>query len=231
MGEATANWKTTVRQHPERAVPQRAQEFLAQGQVAHVGFEQDGRPYVIPMLYHYSPERPDRIYLHSGPASRTLQQLASGIPVCVTVTQLDGLVYSRDAKYHSANYRCVMCFGRGRIFEDEEGKRAMFEAMTSRYFPGRTAGRDYAPAPSVQLDFDCGCGSDDRRDQRQDARRRPQRPAGRPGRRPRHLRRGRPIATRTPSPGSSASRRARSAARRDRLSAGLVTPVSTRQGP
>ena len=151
MGEATGNWTTTVRQHPERAVPQRAQEFLSQGQVAHVGFEQDGRPYVIPMLYHYSVGRPDRVYLHSGTASRTLRQLASGIPVCVTVTQFDGLVYSRDAKYHSANYRCVMCFGRGRIFEDEEEKRAMFEAMTSRYFPGRTAGRDYTPAPSAHL--------------------------------------------------------------------------------
>jgi hypothetical protein len=151
MGEATNQWTTKVRQHPERAVPQRAQEFLAEGQVAHVGFEHDGRPYVIPMLYQYSADQPDRIYLHSGPASRTLRQLASGIPVCVTVTQLDGLVYSRDAKYHSANYRCVMCFGRGRIFEDEEAKRVMFEAMTQRYFPGRTAGRDYTPAPSSHL--------------------------------------------------------------------------------
>lgn len=151
MDDQPRNWATTVRQHPERSVPQRAQEFLEQGQVAHVGFEQDGRPYVIPMLYHFSPARPDRIYLHSGLASRTLQQLSSGIPVCVTVTELDGLVYSRDAKYHSANYRCVMCFGRGRIFEDEEAKRAMFQDMTARYFPGRTAVRDYTPAPSSHL--------------------------------------------------------------------------------
>src|ERR1035438_2627920 len=151
MDEQEGNWIAEVRQHPERAVPQRAQEFLAQGQVAHVGFVQDGRPYVIPMLYQYSPEHPDRVYLHSGFSSRTLQQLAAGIPVCVTVTMLDGLVYSRDAKYHSANYRSVMCFGRGRILEDEQAKRVMFEEMTSRYFPGRTAGRDYAPAPSSHL--------------------------------------------------------------------------------
>jgi nitroimidazol reductase NimA-like FMN-containing flavoprotein (pyridoxamine 5'-phosphate oxidase superfamily) len=151
MSEQEANWTTVVRQHPERAVPQRAPEFLAQGQVAHVGFEQDGRPYVIPMLYHYSPERPNRIYLHGGFSSRMLQQLAKGIPVCIAVTQLDGLVYSRDAKYHSANYRSVMCFGHGRILEDEQEKRVMFEAMTARYFPGRTAGRDYTPAPSSHL--------------------------------------------------------------------------------
>jgi len=144
-------WVTKLRQHPERAVPERAQEFLGQGYVAHVGFEQDGKPYVIPMLYHYAADRPDRLYLHGGLASRVLKHLASGVPVCVTVTQLDGLVYSRDAKYHSANYRCVMCFGCGRLMEDGAEKRAMFEAMTSRYIPGRTAGRDYAPATEQQL--------------------------------------------------------------------------------
>lgn len=151
MGEASATWTTKVQQHPERTVPERWQEFLAQGMVAHIGFEQDGLPYVIPTLYQYSTEQPDRIYVHGGMSSRMLKRLAEGIPVCVTVTQIDGLVYSRDAKYHSANYRSVMCFGRGRIFEDEEQKRVMFEAMTMRYFADRTAGRDYIPAPSSHL--------------------------------------------------------------------------------
>jgi len=151
MGEETTVWNTKVQQHPERTVPERWQEFLAQGRVAHVGFEQDGLPYVVPTLYYYSPTAPDRIYLHGGLSSRMLQRLAEGVPVCITVTELDGLVYSRDAKYHSANYRSVMCFGRGQIFEDEEQKRVMFEAMTTHYFPGRTAGRDYTPAPSSHL--------------------------------------------------------------------------------
>ena len=151
MGEATANWTTTIQQHSERTVPERWQEFLARGRVAHVGFVQDGLPYVIPTLYQYSTEQPDRIYLHGGLSSRMLERLAEGIPVCITVTELDGLVYSRDAKYHSANYRSVMCFGRGRICENENTKRVMFEAMTLRYFPGRTAGRDYTPAPSSHL--------------------------------------------------------------------------------
>ncbi|HUO61741.1 MAG TPA: pyridoxamine 5'-phosphate oxidase family protein [Candidatus Acidoferrales bacterium] len=148
-GDST--WTTKIRQHPERAVPERAQEFLASGYVAHVGFEYEGRPYVIPTLYQYSPERPDRLYLHGGPSSRMLEVLASGVPVCVTITQLDGLVYSRDAKYHSANYRCVMCFGRARLLKDEDENRKIFEEMTLRYFPGRTAGRDYVSASSAHL--------------------------------------------------------------------------------
>jgi uncharacterized protein len=149
---ADTKWTTTIRQHPERAVDARAQEFLAVGYVAHVGFEQDGRPYVIPMLYQYSADRPDRLYVHGGLSSRLIQHLASGVPVCATVTELDGLVYSRDARYHSANYRCVMCFGHGRLVEDDALKQEIFVAMTSRYFPGRTAGRDYAIAPKPHLD-------------------------------------------------------------------------------
>lgn len=149
---AESRWTTTIRQHPERAVPGRAKKFLALGYIAHVGFEQDGRPYVIPMLYHYDERWPDRIFVHGGLSSRMIEHLSKGVPACATVTELDGLVYSRDARYHSANYRSVMCFGRGCLVEDDELKQAVFVAMTSRYFPGRTAGRDYAIAPKSHLD-------------------------------------------------------------------------------
>lgn len=147
-----SRWATKIRQHSERAVPDRALEFLAQGYVAHVGFEQDGRPYVIPMLYHFGTQWPDRLFVHGGLSSRMIHHLSTNVPVCATVTELDGLVYSRDARYHSANYRSVMCFGRGRLVEDDEVKQAVFLAMTSRYFPGRTAGREYTIAPKSHLD-------------------------------------------------------------------------------
>lgn len=149
---AEGSWTTTIHQHSERTVPDRTQEFLAHGYVAHLGFEQDGQPYVIPMLYQYSIERPDRLYIHGGLTSRLIRHLASGVPICATVTELDGLVYSRDARYHSANYRSVMCFGHARLIEDDELKQAVFQEMTSRYFPGRTAGEDYAVAPKSHLD-------------------------------------------------------------------------------
>lgn len=145
-------WTTTIRQHPERAVLDRAEEFLAQGHIAHIGFEQEGRPYVIPMLYHYSTARRDRLYVHGGLTSRMIQHLATGVPLCATVTMMDGLVYSRDARYHSANYRSVMCFGRAKLLDDDAEKQAIFQEMTTRYFPGRTAGRDYAAAPKAHLD-------------------------------------------------------------------------------
>jgi nitroimidazol reductase NimA-like FMN-containing flavoprotein (pyridoxamine 5'-phosphate oxidase superfamily) len=154
MSDATveSSWDIIIYQHSERSVPDRAREFLAEGYVAHIGFEQEGQPYVIPMLYQYSIERPDRLYIHGGLTSWLIRHLASGVPVCATVTELDGLVYSRGARYHSANYRCVMCFGHAQLVEDDELKQAVFQEMTSRYFPGRTAEKDYAIAPKSHLD-------------------------------------------------------------------------------
>lgn len=140
--------RSTIRTHADRSVPEEAAQILAEGRVAHVGFVEEGQPYVIPLGYQFSPAAPDRIYLHGSPASRAMRHLGTGAPVCLTVTLLDGLVYSRTALNHSINYRSVVCFGRGRRVTDPAVQRSVYEAMVGRYFPGRTAGRDYAePTP------------------------------------------------------------------------------------
>jgi uncharacterized protein len=142
--------RNVLRRHPERAVPAEAAEILAAGVVAHLGFVEADQPYVIPLVYHYEGERPDRLYLHGSRASRLQKRLAAGVPVCVTVTLVDGLVASKDAQHHSANYRSVVCFGHARAV-DEHDKRALFERMTERYFEGRSVGVDYAPATGKEL--------------------------------------------------------------------------------
>ena len=144
--------RSQIHQHPERAVPERAAEILAQGHVAHVAFVDNGHPVVIPFGYHFDPASPDRLYLHGGIASRAVGILQSGDPVCVTVTLLDGLVYSRTALYHSMNYRSVVCFGRGARLMDPAAQQLVYEGMVGRYFPGRTAGRDYSVPTAAHLD-------------------------------------------------------------------------------
>lgn len=126
-------------------------DFLALGLVAHVGFNVEGQIYVIPMSYQYDLEEPSRIYLHGGHSSRLLGHLAAGVPVCVEVTLVDGLVYSRAALYHSVNYRSVVVFGTARELTDTARKAKVLERMIERYFPGRTAGVDYAASTSVEL--------------------------------------------------------------------------------
>src|SRR5215469_17320543 len=79
--------------------------------LAHVGFQVNGQPFVIPTLYGREGER---LYLHGSSASRMLGELNTGMPVCVTVTLVDGLVLARSAFHHSMNYRSVVAFGSAR---------------------------------------------------------------------------------------------------------------------
>jgi uncharacterized protein len=141
----------SIRRHPERAVAGHAAGILAAGHVAHVGFVDQGRPVVIPFGYQYDAAEPGCLYLHGTPGGRAIGCLESGEPVCVTVTLLDGLVYSKTALYHSMNYRSVVCFGRGRRVIDRAVQDRVYESMVSRYFTGRTAGRDYSAPTDAHL--------------------------------------------------------------------------------
>ena len=141
-----------IRSHAERDSTDDAPGILASGVVAHVGFVERGEPVVIPMTYHAEPGEPRRFYLHGGTSGRLMAHLASGAPVCVAVTLVDGLVYSRTALHHSVNYRSVVLFGRAAARQpDAPEQRRILEAMIGRYFPGRTAGVDYESIPDAHL--------------------------------------------------------------------------------
>ena len=142
---------TRIRNHPERAVPEETAQILSDGMVAHVGFIQDDMPYVIPLSYHYDQNTPEVLYLHGSIRSRAMKLLATGAPVCVTVTLTDGLVYSRKAMNHSMNYRSAVVFGAAREVTDDSVKSEIFDDMVQRYFPGRTLDHDYNAPPSADL--------------------------------------------------------------------------------
>ncbi|MCC6175396.1 MAG: pyridoxamine 5'-phosphate oxidase family protein [Chloroflexi bacterium] len=140
--------RSRIRTHPERAVPDEAEEILSTGLIAHVGFVVDGQPYVIPMGYHYED---NTVYLHGQRGGRLARTLREGGPVCVEVTTVDGLIASRSALYHSMNYHSAIGFGRARSVTDPAEKEAVLERMTRRYFPGRAVGVDYNPPSQGDL--------------------------------------------------------------------------------
>jgi len=141
-----------LRVHADRGVPDEAAAILAEGLVAHVAFVMGGQPYVIPMSYHFDPARPSCVYLHGGHQSRLMGHLATRAPVCIEVTLVDGLVYSRTALYHSVNYRSVVVFGRAAASPPPaDVQRALLHDMVARYHPGRTAGRDYEAIPDAHV--------------------------------------------------------------------------------
>jgi nitroimidazol reductase NimA-like FMN-containing flavoprotein (pyridoxamine 5'-phosphate oxidase superfamily) len=125
-----------VTREPERAVYDRAvaYQILDEGFICHVGFVADGQPFVIPTSYGRSG---DNLYIHGSAASRMLRNLDQGIPVCVTVTLLDGLVLARSIFNHSMNYRSVVVLGTAVAVEDPAEKLAALRALSEHILPGR----------------------------------------------------------------------------------------------
>ena len=131
--------RSRVRRLPERGSRERAlvHAILDEGLVGHVGFASERGPVVIPMLYARDGER---LYLHGSPASRLLRTLSRGVPVCITVTHVDGLVLARSAFHHSMNYRSAVVFGTTREVEDLEEKRRALGRVVEHVVPGRSGG-------------------------------------------------------------------------------------------
>jgi len=115
--------------------------ILDAGMIAHVGFctgtQPDAiQPVVIPMLYARDG---DALVLHGSIASRLIREVGAGIPACVSVTHVDGLVLARSHFHHSMNYRSVVAFGRARLVDDPAAKAAALARFVDALIPGRAA--------------------------------------------------------------------------------------------
>lgn len=134
----TPSARTRVVREPQRAVYDRAAvyEILDEAFICHLGFSVDGQPYVIPTSYGRSG---DVLYVHGSAASRMLRRLSEGIPVCMTVTLLDGLVLARSVFNHSMNYRSVVVLGTATMVEDPEEKLKGLYAISEHIIPARWA--------------------------------------------------------------------------------------------
>lgn len=151
----TDTYPPTERTVPTRS-PQRASydkdlvhAILDEGYVCHLGFVRDGAPVVLPTLYGRVGEV---LYVHGSTGSRPLRaagQADPGLPVCLTVTHVDGLVLARSAFHHSINYRSVVVHGLAYDVTDAEEKRRALDALVDHVVPGRAA--DSRPADKKEL--------------------------------------------------------------------------------
>jgi len=131
-----ASARTRVVREPERAVYDREEAYriLDEGFICHVGFAVDGQPFVIPTSYG---RKDASLYIHGSAASRMLRQLKTAIPVCITVTLLDGLVLARSVFNHSMNYRSVVILGKATLIDDPEEKLTALRILSEHILPGR----------------------------------------------------------------------------------------------
>ncbi|MDQ1021154.1 pyridoxamine 5'-phosphate oxidase family protein [Streptomyces afghaniensis] len=155
----------------DRTVPTRAahkasydrdlvHSILDEAYVCHLGFVRDGAPVVLPTLYARVGER---LYVHGSTGSRPLREAGQadpGLPVCLTVTHVDGLVLARSAFHHSINYRSVVVHGVARDVTDPEEKRQALDALVDHVVPGRSSDsrpanrKELAATAVIRLDLD-----------------------------------------------------------------------------
>ncbi len=128
--------RTRVVREPDRAVYDRETVYriLDEGFLCHVGFNVDGQPFVIPTSYG---RKHANLYIHGSAASRMLRQMKEGIPVCITVTLLDGLVLARSVFNHSMNYRSVVILGKATLVDDPQEKLAALRVLSEHILRGR----------------------------------------------------------------------------------------------
>jgi len=132
----TPTTRTRVVREPDRAVYDRDEVYrlLDEGFICHVGFAVDGQPFVIPTSYG---RKDANLYVHGSATSRMLRQLKTAVPVCVTVTLLDGLVLARSVFNHSMNYRSVVILGKATLVDDAQEKLAALRVLSEHIIPDR----------------------------------------------------------------------------------------------
>ncbi len=127
--------RTKLHRDPSHGSHDRAviHRIIDRAPYCHISFVEDGEPRLIPSLHAREGEK---LFFHGSRASRLMKVLSSGQTVCCAFTLLHGFVLARSAFAHNMTYACAICFGEGRVLEDEEHLTAL-KAISDRVFPGR----------------------------------------------------------------------------------------------
>jgi nitroimidazol reductase NimA-like FMN-containing flavoprotein (pyridoxamine 5'-phosphate oxidase superfamily) len=138
--------RNTVRRVPKRADydVETVHRLFDQAWFCHVGFVSETGPTIIPMFHA---RLDDRIILHGATTSRLMMLIASGVPICLSVAIVDGLVLARSLFHHSLNYRSAVAFGYGEVISKPESRTRAFQAVADKVMPGRW---DEARQPNEQ---------------------------------------------------------------------------------
>jgi hypothetical protein len=131
--------RTTPTRYRERARYDRAtvHGILDEALICHVGFVGADGPVVLPTTHARLGEM---LYLHGSTGSGPMLAAGStgGLPVCVTATLVDGLVFARSAMHHSMEFRSVVAVGNARLVQDRDEKLRAFAALLDHVAPGRS---------------------------------------------------------------------------------------------
>ena len=114
----------------------------------------EGYPYAVPISYVYDGEK---LYFHSAKAGHKLDAILREPKASFCVIDQDQIVLEEYTTY----FRSVIAFGRIRILEDEEEKRAAIEKLALKYAPDdsaenrrRAIDREWKPLCMLEMSID-----------------------------------------------------------------------------
>jgi nitroimidazol reductase NimA-like FMN-containing flavoprotein (pyridoxamine 5'-phosphate oxidase superfamily) len=136
--------RTTPSRLPERATYEAdaIHAVLDEALLCHVAYVSNGLPKMIPTLHV---RQGSDLFLHgSTGSSLMLAAREAPVPVCVTVTLVDGIVMAKSWFNHSMNYRSVIVHGEATLVTDADEKNAAMVALMEQIAEGRAEGSRYS---------------------------------------------------------------------------------------
>jgi nitroimidazol reductase NimA-like FMN-containing flavoprotein (pyridoxamine 5'-phosphate oxidase superfamily) len=138
--------RSTIQRGKNRAVTDRAAltAVLDAGLICHLAFVTPaGAPVIVPTGYGHEG---NTLYVHGSTGAASLRA-GAGAEVCVNVTLLDGVIYSRAVFHHSVNYRSATIHGVATPVTEPDAKLHALHVITEHIAPGSW---DHARGPTPQ---------------------------------------------------------------------------------
>jgi nitroimidazol reductase NimA-like FMN-containing flavoprotein (pyridoxamine 5'-phosphate oxidase superfamily) len=134
----SAATSTTLTRMRDRAVTDRAEldRLLDDNFLAHVGMA-DGQGVVV-VIPTAVVRDGDTVLVHGSTGSGWMRRAATGRPVCLTVTDLSGIIVARSSFENSLRYRSAVLFGSFTRLAEPDVPRAL-DLFTEHLIPGRTS--------------------------------------------------------------------------------------------
>lgn len=129
--------RTTITRLPKRGSYDKETIYaiLDEALFCTLAYVHNGEPFQIPTGFC---RIDDKLYLHGSVGSFYMRELAEKkLPVCISVTLMDGIVLARSAFHHSVNYRSVVMFSKAEVVTDEKEIYQALEVFTNKIQPGR----------------------------------------------------------------------------------------------
>ncbi len=109
------------------------EELLREEEIGYLGLSLEGKPYVVPLNYHYSD---GKIYFHCALKGKKLVCMKANPQVCFTVGR-----QLAEVREHAGGNPChvdsdsVVCYGKARMIEDLDERSKALNAFNRRFRP------------------------------------------------------------------------------------------------